>query len=609
MAERKVAALWLAALALLAWAAGAPARCGDKVELKKTGESWSVQVAGKPFFVKGVTWSHTPVGHKYDYDLYALPEAQVQAAIDRDMTLLKAAGCNALRALPPRRWAQYIHEKYGMRFILNEYCGRYGMMVKGAWVAQTNYADPETRRLIIENWKKLAKESRDVPGLLAYALGNENNYGLEWKSAEIENLPTGERHAAKARYLYSLFNEIAREVKKIDPDHPVGIVNGDVQYIDLIAKECPDVDFFGCNVYRGYDYTDLYDTVKKKLGRPVLLTETGCDAFNAVTKQEDQKAQAEYVYRNWADIYRNAAANGGAGNAIGGLQFEWADEWWKLGQSVNLNTHDTTASWSNGAFQYDIKAGNNMNEEWFGICSIREEEKDGAHLVTPRAAYFALKDVWAIDPYTAGAAKIKAMKFDAAPYLAAAEKAAAKTAEDLKTAKAPAAGDAPKVGLPAAVYRDNGDKEPWVPSGYMGDTGAIAMDPGCADNPHSGKTCLKVVYSKGGGWGGVMWQDPANDWGDQAGGKNLTGAKKLTFWARSKVGGEKVKFGAGGLGRDKKFHDTFKVEGSFALTKEWKQYSFDLGGKDLSRVKTGFMWVVAGQGVPVEFYLDDIVYE
>lgn len=31
-------------------------------------------------------------------------------------------------------------------------------------------------------------------------------------------------------------------------------------------------------------------------------------------------------------------------------------------------------------------------------------------------------------------------------------------------------------------------------------------------------------------------------------------------------------------------------------------------GKDLSRIKTGFYWVLTGQGSAVTFYLDDIAY-
>jgi hypothetical protein len=45
------------------------------------------------------------------------------------------------------------------------------------------------------------------------------------------------------------------------------------------------------------------------------------------------------------------------------------------------------------------------------------------------------------------------------------------------------------------------------------------------------------------------------------------------------------------------------------LTSDWREYSLDLSGKDLTRIKTGFCWVAAGQGAPVTFFLDDIRYE
>ncbi len=162
--------------------------------------------------------------------------------------------------------------------------------------------------------------------------------------------------------------------------------------------------------------------------------------------------------------------------------------------------------------------------------------------------------------------------------------------------------------LPVNVHSD-GAKPAWIPSGYMGETGAIAMDDKSTDKPHSGATSLKVTYSKGDGWGGVVWQDPVNDWGAAAGGWNLTGAKALKFWARGAVGGEKVKFGFGVIGADQPFPDSGKKELAVTLGKEWTEYSIDVAGLDLTRIKTGFMWVVGGQGAVVCFHLDDVRWE
>ncbi|NNF07522.1 MAG: hypothetical protein HKN21_12240, partial [Candidatus Eisenbacteria bacterium] len=125
-----------------------------------------------------------------------------------------------------------------------------------------------------------------------------------------------------------------------------------------------------------------------------------------------------------------------------------------------------------------------------------------------------------------------------------------------------------------------------------------------------GETCIEVVYSDPGYWGGVVWQHPPNDWGDLPGGYNLTGAKKLTFWARGKDGGEFVDFAVGILGSDKPYPDTAKAsKKGVKLKQEWKKYTIKLDGKDLTQIKSGFIWTLGGQGRRVTFYLDDIRFE
>jgi hypothetical protein len=138
----------------------------------------------------------------------------------------------------------------------------------------------------------------------------------------------------------------------------------------------------------------------------------------------------------------------------------------------------------------------------------------------------------------------------------------------------------------------------------------ITMDEGWATNSSSGKTCCRFEYSEPGDWAGIAWQDSANDWGDQPGGWNLTGAKKLTFWARGENGGEKVTFKFGIIGAEKKYADSGGGElDDLKLTKKWKQYSIKVIGKDLSRIKTGFAWALNGQGQRVVFYLKNIQFE
>ena len=383
-----------------------------KTELRDTRSGWQMRVDGEPFYIKGFTWSHTPVGKKYDYDLFAEEEPVIKAALARDLTLIRDAGGNTLRHVYPPRWMKYMHQTYGMHFIANDYCGRYGLTIDGQFIKDTDYSDPKTREHIKDTWRTLVKTNREVPGLLAYALGNENNYGLEWVSAAVENLPQDERQTAKARHLYSLFNEIALEVKALDPDHPVGIVNGDLQYLDLIAELCPDIDFLGVNAYRGKTFTDLFERVKSTLNKPVIFMEVGCDAYNAVEEKEEQISQARMVHDIWIDLYRNTVMNGGSSNCLGGLHFEWADEWWKHGQEYGLNDHDTAASWHHPEYTHDAAAKQNMNEEWFGVCAISDQVIDGIHPIRPRASYFALKELWKEDPYRIDMRKLEKLTFD-----------------------------------------------------------------------------------------------------------------------------------------------------------------------------------------------------
>jgi hypothetical protein len=154
-----------------------------------------------------------------------------------------------------------------------------------------------------------------------------------------------------------------------------------------------------------------------------------------------------------------------------------------------------------------------------------------------------------------------------------------------------------------------GDR-PYIGSGWMGDSKSIVVDDKCAANPHSGAACMKCQFNAATGFGGIAWQNPANNWGDQPGGLDLSGAKELTFWARGEEGGEVVSFKLGILGQDKKFPDSDHAElPDVTLTTAWKQYSIDLTGKDLHRIETGFVWVLAANGKPVTFYLDDVRYE
>jgi hypothetical protein len=364
-----------------------------------------LQVDGRDFLVRGMNWDYVPIGQNYAYDLFQQPDDFVRAALDREMSLLAGMNVNAIRiyaGIPPR-WVKYIHDKYGIFCIINHTVGRYGFTLDGVWNKDTDYSNVHMRAALAADVAATVAKYKGTPGVLMYLLGNENNYGLSWSSFEIEALPKGEQNTARARFLYSLYDEIARATKAQDPGIPVAIANGDLQYVDLIASECRSIDILGTNVYRGISSGDLFKVVHDKLGIPVMYTEFGSDAFNARDHREDQAMQAKYLIGLWREIYEKTAGHGQEGNAIGGCVFQWSDGWWKYKQEERLDIHDANASWPDGGYADDyVKGENNMNEEWWGICAKGAPDSRGLFEEYPRAAYYALQKVFTLDPYAPG---------------------------------------------------------------------------------------------------------------------------------------------------------------------------------------------------------------
>lgn len=356
---------------------------------------WKLQVDGADFLVRGMNWGYSPIGWNYSYDLWGQPDAFIERVLDRDMGLLRGMGVNAIRqytGIPPR-WVSWIHEHYGIYTMIDDTMGRYGATIDGVWIAQIDYADPKQRAALIATVVAEVDQYKDTPGILMWLLGNENNYGLG-------NFAAGADETARAEPLYTLFGEAIHAVKQHDTAHPVAIANGDLQYIDLIAEHCKGLDILGANVYRGPSARDFFQVVHDKLGIPAMFTEFGADAYDAKEDREDAAAQAEYLRAQWQEIYEQSWGKGLVGNAIGGFIFQWSDGWWKHDQEKNLDVHDTTASWPDEAYPKDFVAGqNNMNEEWFGIVALEDQDADAFYQVRPRAAYYLLRAAFRLDPY------------------------------------------------------------------------------------------------------------------------------------------------------------------------------------------------------------------
>jgi hypothetical protein len=381
----------------------------EHVSVFSNEEGIRLVVNGKDFMINGMNWDYFPIGTNYTYSLWEQSDNFIKSVLDTEMSLLKEMGVNSIRVyvgIQPK-WISYIYQNYGIYTMINHSFGRYGLSVNGVWLPETDYGNVEVQKVLMEQVSKMAERYKNTPGLLLYLLGNENNYGLFWSGAETEDFPDDENEKRKVgetsgRAMYKLMNKAAKQIKNIDSSHPVAICNGDLLYIDIIAKECKDIDILGTNMYRGKSFGDTFERVKKELNLPIMYTEFGSDAFHAIQHKEDQKSQAFYLLENWKEIYENAAGLGKADNSIGGFTFHFSDGWWKYLQTKNLFIHDVNSSWANGGYAFDFKKGsNNMNEEWFGICSKGPTNDKGLYVLYPRAAYYALQKAHQLNPYAA----------------------------------------------------------------------------------------------------------------------------------------------------------------------------------------------------------------
>jgi len=393
----------------------------DKVLVRTNENGNTLIVNGEKFMINGMNWDVIPIGKDaVSANFWESSDKIIKLGLDHEMSLLREMNVNAIRHYSdiPAKWIQYIFENYGIYTMINHSFGRYGMSVDDEWKPITDYSDSKMQEILLSEIEVMVNNYKNTPGLLLYLLGNENNYGLFWSGAETEDFPeetqkvaVGEKYG---RPMYRLMNQASKIIKELDGNHPVAICNGDDLFIEIIAQECKDIDVFGVNSYRGASFTDLFKTVKETLNKPILLTEFGADAFNAITKAEDQKSQAKYLLENWKEIYQNAFGMGGYENTIGGFTFQFSDGWWKYNfdNRKNVTKHDTIATWVNGGYSQDLSEGkNNMNEEWFGICAKGPTDDKGLYNLYPRTAYYMLKQVHQFNPYNEGVSSSDLQKY------------------------------------------------------------------------------------------------------------------------------------------------------------------------------------------------------
>ncbi len=404
---------------------------GPKVRLKKyANHHWQLFVDDKPFVIKAITYSVTPTGLSPDRGTWdvskdwqlldtnknQLHDGFFESYIDKnnngvrdsgepivgDAQLLKDMGVNTLRAyhhLYDKELFRKLYQDYGFYILCGDVLGGYAVGSGATWAQGTDYRNPQQQQRMLDGVRHMVEEYKDEPYILMWVLGNENVYGV------------GNNSGKEPAAFYELVDRAAELIHQLDPTRPVAIANGDVLHLDVIKEKAPHIDVFGGNVYRGEKGfgRSFFQDVREQLDKPVLVTEYGAPAYaEGYTLEEAENYQAMYLANNWEDLTAHMAGRG-VGNALGGVLFEFIDEWWKANNDLPLKVQHEHADW------YATKSTLYKNlqpdvhdkvpqfggpildgwsyEEWFGIVS-QGSGKGSPFARVLRPAYYRMKELW-----------------------------------------------------------------------------------------------------------------------------------------------------------------------------------------------------------------------
>ncbi len=562
------------------------------VELRQTEQGWQLWRGGEPYFIRGAGGNS------------ALPE-------------LAAAGGNSIRTWGADDIDELLDEAHEL-----------GLSVTvGIWLGHErhgfDYADEAQVGAQLESARETVLRYRDHPALLLWGIGNE-----------MEGYESGDDPT-----IWKAVNDVAALVKELDPLHPTMTVTAEIGggRVKSVHELAPAIDIHGINSYGGAP--SLVERYRDAGGtKPFVLTEFGPPGAWEVAKSE-WGAPFELTSTGKAAFFRQSyekSVTGAPGVALGSYAFIWG---YKM---------EATGTWF-GMFLPDgarLAAVDVMTELWSGTPPANlaptiepltvegESQVDPGDVVRVRAEVADPEDEavnarWVLRPesgeYNTGG--------DFRPMLPAIDGAVLESRSDGARIRMPeqpgpyrlylyvhdAAGNAAtanvpllikgerRTPLPFYVYQDGFEGMPWAPSGWMGSIEALTLDGVYTENPYAGNASIKMRYTGEFGWVGVAWQHPPNNWGDQDGGFDLTGAQALELWARGEYGGEKINIGVGIIGADKPHHDSGKTSvEDIVLTDAWQRYSIPLKKLDLSSIKTGFVITLTGRRTPVTVYLDNI---
>lgn len=339
-----------------------------QIELDPIKGTRKIIVDNQAYRIRGLCYQPAPIGQTpeplRDNNGNLIPfEPYTEENCERDFPIISGMGTNTLRT-----WALFMvgavdpNDK-----TLLDKAQLYGLRVfVGFWVPyEISFLNEWAKGFLRQDFNDYVTAFNSHPALLAWVIGNENNYnsGYNW-------------------HWYDFANTLAKDAYLIEADkyHPVAIIEADIKTLGdpLLGSDDEHleyIDIIGFNVYRGKSFTDFFDYYSAKTEKPLWISEFGNDAWFSQDPNndpsigyEDPLLQTEYDVKAHIDIERNKKV------CLGGTLMAYSDEWWKDPEWRYDIDHLTIHDFGGYFFPYhpDLYA----NEEWWGIVAMQDNGSD-----------------------------------------------------------------------------------------------------------------------------------------------------------------------------------------------------------------------------------------
>jgi hypothetical protein len=269
------------------------------VNTVKTPTGWSLNVDGKPYYIKGVACNDGLVDG-VDY-----------------LNLVAETGANTVRV-----YGDVTHEYLDL-------AQRHGLMVNvGFWTnairlgSRESYQDKAHTAALKKRALDYVRQFKNHPAVLTWTLGNET-FSFTEKESERE---------AYGRFLEDLVQAVHQE----DPNHPVVYSSSHIRCLPYLKRLVPSIDIIGVNVTGGASSAIAW-AAKNDFDRPVIVSEYA--PLGAWEMRKDPNGQpydpfdhmkSDTYLSSWRQIQDNPHCIGGFAFVMGAFRNQDSLTWYNM---------------------------------------------------------------------------------------------------------------------------------------------------------------------------------------------------------------------------------------------------------------------------------------